>query len=72
MYQVDKAQVTTKMIISTFIYIKNHTTIAITQCYDFVLSYNAFILSRIIIMGEIYSKIKRNVFANGWRRTFSF
>ncbi len=60
----NKAQVTTKMIISTFIP-KKHITIAIMLCYDFVLSHNNFILSRTVITKEIHSKIKGKVFANG-------
>jgi hypothetical protein len=51
-------------------YPKKHITMAIMLCYDFALSHNAFILFRIIIAKEIYSKIK--VFANGWRRKFSY
>ncbi len=47
-----------------------HITIAITLCYDLMLSQNAFILSRIVITKEIYSKIKGKVFANGWSRKF--
>jgi hypothetical protein len=53
----DKAQVTTKIIISTFILKKTQITIAITLCYDFALSHNAFIVSRIVITKETYLKI---------------
>jgi hypothetical protein len=59
------------MVISTLKKTK-YITIAITLCYDFALWHNAFILSRIVITKEIYSKIKGKVFANGWRRKFSF
>jgi hypothetical protein len=74
-YQVfvrkDKAQVTRKLIILTFIP-KKHVTIAITLCYNFALLHNALILSRIVITKEIYWKIKGKVFANGWRIKFLF
>ncbi len=46
-------------------------TIAITL-YDFMLSQNAFILSRIVITKEIYSKIRGKVFANWWSRNFFY
>jgi hypothetical protein len=84
-YQVfvmkENAQDRTKMIISTFIHKKTNnypaevgtlSIIAITLRYDFALSHNAFILSRIVITNEIYSKIIGKVFANGWRRKFLF
>jgi hypothetical protein len=58
----DKAQVKTKMTISTSK--KTHMTIAITLCYDFALSHNSFILSRIVKTKEIYSIITGKVFAN--------
>ncbi len=67
----DKSQVTTKMIISSIVQ-KNHITIAITLCYDFLLSHNAFILSRINITKEIYSKIKGTFLPTGGEENFRF
>jgi hypothetical protein len=46
----DKAQVRTKMIISTSV--NYHQRLA--PCYDFALSYNAFIMSRIVITYKSY------------------
>jgi hypothetical protein len=66
----DKAKVTTKMLISSVE--KNHITIAITHCYNFALSHIAFILSRIVITKEIYSKKKEKFSPTGEEENFCF